>query len=98
MRATWYALLTQRDFTPLELLDEEDTSKEAAEVRAVLLNPGKFRKQPAAAVRPGDAAGVQGPAKTVAPEPLQRSLQPQLTVEGEKPQEQVFEINDNEPL
>jgi len=87
----------QRDFTPLELLEDDDASKEAVEIRAILLNPSKYCKQPPAPTRPAEAASPQSPTKATEADP-QRSLLPQPMQDGDKQQEQVFEINDNEPL
>ena len=70
-------------------------------MRAVLLNPGKLRKQPADSARPGEPGPLARTfPKQAQAEAVQRSLGPlqQAPAEGEKPQEQVFEINDNEPL
>ena len=62
----------------------------------MLLNPGKYCK-PDGAPRPGDAPGPQGPLQAGASDPS-RGLASQQTVDGDQAQEQVFEINDNEPL
>jgi hypothetical protein len=75
--------VTKRGVAPIEVLDEDDITSEAMEIRHIMLNSENYRKPDEtgdqAKGRPGIAGqtGVQNPAVV---------------------EEQVFKIDDNDPL
>ena len=89
-------IVIKRDLTPIELLEEDDNSRESEEIRSILLNPEKIVKKPQnQTVKKGvdetNKNQKDGGGNRQAEETPRKDNESEVV-------DQVFEINDNEPL